>query len=128
MSDPHHPDDRRYHPGHDWASIDGNVATFGITWHAQHLLGDIVFFEPPEVGRDVRAGASYGELESVKTVSDLIAPLDGTIVEVNEGIADSPERVNEDPYGAWLVRVELADPDQVESLLTAEQYAEQISS
>jgi glycine cleavage system H protein len=122
MADEHYPEDLRYHEAHDWARIDGDVATFGITWHAQDALGDIVYFAPPVVGDTVRAGDGYGELESVKAVSDIIAPLDGEVVEVNDAIVESPESVNDDPYAAWLVKVRIAAPEQVESLLDAASY------
>lgn len=122
MADATYPDDLRYHEAHDWARLDGDVATFGITWHAQDALGDVVYYAPPELGSEISAGDSYGELESVKAVSDVIAPLGGTVLEVNAGVVDSPEQVNEDPYGAWLVRVRLSDAAEFERLLTAEQY------
>jgi glycine cleavage system H protein len=117
-----YPDELRYHKEHDWAQLDGDVATFGITWYAQDALGDIVFFAPPQVGATVKADTSYGELESVKAVSDLIAPLDGDVVEVNQSVVDTPESVNEDPYSAWLVKVRLADPASFEALMDAAAY------
>lgn len=122
MSTQTFPAELRYHEEHDWARIDGEIAEFGITWYAQDALGDVVFFAPPEVGASVRAGGSYGELESVKAVSDLIAPLDGEVVEVNQAVVDQPESVNADPYGAWLVRVRMSDPGQLEGLLDADGY------
>lgn len=128
MSNATYPAGLHYHVEHDWAQIDGDVATFGITWHAQHSLGDVVFFDPPEVGATIRANESYGELESVKAVSDLIAPLDGEVVEVNQQVVDQPELVNEDPYGAWLVKVRMATPSQVGDLLSAEQYMELVDN
>jgi glycine cleavage system H protein len=101
-----YPDDLLYHPEHDWARVEGDVATFGITWYAQDSLGDIVVYLPPEVGRSVTAGEEYGELESVKAVSGVIAPLSGEVIEVNQAAVDAPEVVNDDPYGAgWLCRV-----------------------
>jgi glycine cleavage system H protein len=101
-----YPDDLLYHPEHDWARVEGDVATFGITWYAQDSLGDIVVYLPPEVGRSVTAGEEYGELESVKAVSGVIAPLSGEVIEVNQAAVDTPEVVNDDPYGAgWLCRV-----------------------
>lgn len=127
MSSASYPDDRRYHEAHDWAQIDGDIATFGITWHAQDALGDIVFFDPAAVGDQISAGGSYGELESVKAVSDLIAPLDGEIVEVNDDVVAAPESVNDDPYAAWLVRVRMTSPDQVSGLLDAAAYRDLIS-
>lgn len=122
MGDATYPDDRRYHEAHDWVLVDGDLATFGITWHAQQQLGDIVYYAPPEPGATVRAGDSYGELESVKAVSDVIAPVDGEVVDVNEGIVSSPEQVNDDPYAAWLIRVRLTSPEQLEGLLDAASY------
>jgi glycine cleavage system H protein len=123
LAEPSYPDDLRYHDQHDWARIDGEVATFGITWYAQDNLGEVVFYDPPEVGAAVAKDASYAEVESVKAVSDVIAPLSGEIVEVNEALADAPERINEDPYGdGWLVRVRLSDPGESERLLSAGEY------
>lgn len=117
-----YPNELRYHEAHDWVSVDGDVASFGVTWHAQDALGDVVYFAPPEVGATLRAGESYGELESVKAVSDVIAPLGGEVLEVNDGVVGSPEQVNEDPYGSWLVKVRLDDPSAVDGLLDAEAY------
>ena len=123
LAEPSYPDDLRYHDQHDWARIEGDVATFGITWYAQDSLGEVVFYDPPEAGAAVEKDASYAEVESVKAVSDVIAPLSGEIVEVNEALADAPERINEDPYGdGWLVKVRLADPGEVEQLLSAADY------
>ena len=123
MADASYPDDLRYHPEHDWARIDGDVATFGITWYAQDQLGEVVFVDPPEVGKTVSKDQPYAEIESVKAVSDVVAPLSGEIVEVNEALGDSPEQINEDPYGdGWLVRVKLSDPGEVEQLLDVEAY------
>ena len=110
-ADESYPDELRYHPEHDWARIDGDTATLGITWYAQDSLGEIVHYEPPEVGASVAKDESYGEVESVKAVSDLIAPLSGEVLEVNGLLVDSPDTVTEDPYGeGWLIRVRLADP------------------
>jgi len=118
-----YPDDLRYHPEHDWARIEDGEATFGITWFAQDALGELVHFEAPEGGSTVTKDQSYAEVESVKAVSDVIAPLTGEILEVNRAVADGPETVNEDPYGeGWLVRVRLSDPAEAESLLDAEAY------
>jgi len=118
-----YPDDLRYHDQHDWARIEGEVATFGITWYAQDSLGEVVFYDPPAVGSTVEKDASYAEVESVKAVSDVIAPLSGEIVEVNEALADAPERINEDPYGdGWLVKVRLSDAGEAEQLLDAAEY------
>ena len=118
-----YPDELRYHPEHDWARIDGEEATFGITWYAQDALGEVVFFDPPEVGKSVSANESYTEVESVKAVSDVFAPMSGEITAVNDGLSDSPERINDEPYGAgWLVKVRLSDPSEAESLLDAAAY------
>ena len=124
-----YPDDLKYHPEHDWARIDGETATFGITWYAQDSLGEVVFFEPPEVGTDVAKDATYAEVESVKAVSDVYSPLSGEVVEVNAELTDSPERINEDPYGeGWLVKVKLSDPSEVDALMDAAAYKELLSS
>ncbi len=123
MADASYPSDLRYHPEHDWARIDGDVATFGITWYAQDSLGDVVFFEAPEVGAQVTQGQPYTEVESVKAVSDVYAPLSGEVIEVNSALSDSPETINEDPYGdGWLVKVRLSDPAELETLLDAAAY------
>jgi glycine cleavage system H protein len=123
MADPSYPDDLLYHAEHDWVRVDGDVGTFGITWFAQDALGEVVFFDPPEVGSTVTKDESYAEVESVKAVSDVIAPLSGEIVEVNTGLGDNPEAINDDPYGAgWMVRVRLSDPSERDSLLDAESY------
>ena len=123
MAEGTYPDDLLYHPEHDWARIDGDTATLGITWFAQDALGEVVFFDPPEVGSTITAGESYAEVESVKAVSDVIAPLSGEIVEVNTGLADAPETINSDPYGeGWLVKVRLSDPSETESLLDVATY------
>ena len=127
MADASYPEDLLYHPEHDWAKIDGDVATFGITWFAQDALGEVVFFDPPTVGSSVTAGDSYAEVESVKAVSDVIAPLSGEIVEVNGGLAGTPEAINDDPYGeGWMVKVRLSDPSETESLLDAATYTSQL--
>jgi glycine cleavage system H protein len=123
MAPASYPDDLLYHPDHDWARVEDDVATFGITWFAQDALGEVVFFDPPEVGSSVTAGEFYAEVESVKAVSDVIAPLSGEIVEVNTALADTPEAINEDPYGAgWMVRVKLSDPGQADGLLDSDAY------
>jgi glycine cleavage system H protein len=123
-----YPDDLRYHPEHDWARIEDGEATFGITWFAQDALGELVHFEAPVDGSTVSKDQSYAEVESVKAVSDVIAPLSGEILEVNQAVADAPEAVNEDPYGqGWLVRVRLSDPAEAESLLDAEAYKAQLA-
>jgi glycine cleavage system H protein len=118
-----YPDDLRYHPEHDWARIEGDEAVLGITWFAQDALGDLVHFEAPAVGGETVRGISYGEVESVKAVSDVIAPLSGEILEVNDRAVDGPEVVNDDPYGAgWLVRIRLTDSAEVDDLLDAAAY------
>jgi glycine cleavage system H protein len=118
-----YPDDLRYHREHDWARIEGDEAVFGITWFAQDALGELVHFEPPEEGASLTRDQSYAEVESVKAVSDVIAPLSGEVVEVNRAIVDAPEIVNEDPYGdGWLVRVRLSDPSEADALLDVEAY------
>ena len=118
-----YPEDLRYHPEHDWARIDGDEAVLGITWFAQDALGELVHFEAPEAGATVTKDESYGEVESVKAVSDIIAPLSGEILEVNEKVVKAPETVNEDPYGdGWLVRIRLADPAEADALLDVEAY------
>lgn len=123
MADASYPDDLRYHPEHDWARVDGETATFGITWYAQDQLGEVVFVDPPEVGRTIAKDEPYAEIESVKAVSDVVAPLSGEVVEVNEALADAPEKLNEDPYGeGWLVRVRLSDVSEVDDLLDRESY------
>jgi glycine cleavage system H protein len=123
MADASYPSELRYHPEHDWARVDGETATFGITWYAQDSLGEVVFVELPDVGAQTTAGESYTEVESVKAVSDVIAPLTGEIVEVNSALSDSPEKVNEDPYGeGWLVKVKLSDAAELDGLLDADTY------
>jgi len=128
MADASYPDDLLYHPEHDWARLDGDVATFGITWFAQDALGEVVFFDPPDVGTSVTRGESYAEIESVKAVSDVIAPLSGEIVEVNTGLADKPEAINEDPYGeGWMVRVRLSESGERDDLLSKDAYLQTLS-
>ena len=123
MADASYPDDVKYHPEHDWARIDGDVATFGITWYAQDQLGEVVFVEPPEVGKSVSKDEPYAEIESVKAVSDVVAPLSGEVVEVNAVLTDSPEKINEDPYGdGWLGKVRMSDVSEVDDLLDREAY------
>ncbi len=129
MSEETYPDDLIYHPEHDWARIDGDTASFGITWYAQDSLGEVVFFDPPEAGATVAKDSGYAEVESVKAVSDVIAPLSGEIVEVNEALADAPERINEEPYGeGWLVKVKLSDPAEADELLSAADYRKVLES
>ncbi len=128
MAEESYPDDLLYHPEHDWARIEGEEATFGITWYAQDALGEVVFYEPPEVGTRVSKDRPYSEVESVKAVSEVYAPLSGEIVAVNEKLAEAPETINEDPYGeGWLVRVKLADPSEAEALMDAEAYRRMLS-
>ena len=123
MSDATYPEDLRYHEEHDWARIEGDQATFGITWYAQDSLGEVVFFDPPEVGAEIQKDSSYAEVESVKAVSDVIAPMSGEILEVNDVLQDSPERINEDPHGeGWLVKVRLTSPEEAQQLLGVEEY------
>ena len=124
-----YPEDLRYHPEHDWARIDGDTATFGITWYAQDTLGEVVFFDPPTVGTTVTKDESYAEVESVKAVSDVVAPLSGEIVEVNSALGDEPGTVNSDPYGeGWMVKVRLSDVSEVETLLDASAYTASLPS
>jgi glycine cleavage system H protein len=128
LAEASYPDDLAYHEEHDWARVDGDVATFGITWYAQDQLGEVVFFDPPAVGKTVRKGEPYAEVESVKAVSDVIAPLSGEIVEVNEALTSAPEAINDDPYDSgWMVRVRLSDPSEVDSLMDAAAYQESLS-
>jgi glycine cleavage system H protein len=123
LADATYPDDLRYHDQHDWARIEGDVATFGITWYAQDSLGEVVFYDPPELGATIQKDSSYAEVESVKAVSEVVAPLSGEIVEVNDVLEDHPERVNEDPYGeGWLVKVRLTAPAEADALLGAAEY------
>ena len=118
-----YPDDLKYHAEHDWARVEGDEAVLGITWFAADALGELVHFEPPEVGATVKKDASYGEAESVKAVSDLIAPLSGEVLEVNQTIVDAPETVNEDPYGdGWLIRIRMSDPAETDALLDVGAY------
>ena len=127
-ADESYPDELRYHREHDWARIDGDEATFGITWFAQDALGELVHFEAPEEGSTVSKDQSYAEVESVKAVSDVIAPLSGEILAVNSAIVDAPETVNSDPYGdGWLVRVRLTSPDETDALLDAEAYRQYLA-
>jgi glycine cleavage system H protein len=123
VADASYPDDLKYHAEHDWARIEGDSATLGITWYAQDALGEIVHYEPPAGGSSLARDESYGEVESVKAVSDLIAPLSGEVVEVNQKVVDAPETINADPYGdGWLVKVRLSDPGEVDDLLDVQAY------
>ena len=128
MADASYPDDLLYHPEHDWVRLDGDTATFGITWFAQDALGEVVFFDPPEVGSSVTKDESYAEVESVKAVSDVIAPLSGEIVEVNTALGNGPEAINEDPYGeGWMVRVKLSEPGEKDALMDSKAYEASLS-
>jgi glycine cleavage system H protein len=123
LSEATYPDDLRYHDQHDWARIEGDNATLGITWYAQDSLGEVVFFDAPEVGVTIQKDSSYAEVESVKAVSDVIAPLSGEIVAVNDALEDAPEQINGDPYGeGWLVKVRLSSPEEAETLFGAAEY------
>ena len=129
MAEESYPEGLKYHPDHDWARIEGDEATFGITWYAQDALGEVVFFDPPSVGATVSAGSAYAEVESVKAVSDVFAPLSGEITEVNESLSGTPEQINGDPYGeGWLVKVKLSDPEEVDSLLDVSAYKDLLKS
>ena len=129
MADEHYPDDLKYHPEHDWARVDGDVATFGITWFAQDALGEIVFCEPPAVGSTVTKDKSYAEVESVKAVSEVVSPLSGEIVETNGALEGAPEAINDDPYGeGWMVKVKVEPGTRLDHLMTLEQYEKQIAS
>ncbi len=122
-ADESYPEDLRYHAEHDWARIEGEEASFGITWYAQEALGEVVFFEPPEIGTTVSRDEPYAEVESVKAVSDVIAPLSGEVIAVNDDAGENPEVINNDPYGdGWMVRVRLTDTAEVDSLLDVEAY------
>jgi glycine cleavage system H protein len=128
MADASYPDDLLYHSEHDWARVEGEQATFGITWFAQDALGEVVFFDPPEEGAQLKKDEAYTEVESVKAVSDVFAPLSGTVTKVNEALKDKPETINEDPYGeGWLVQVKLSDPSEAESLMDAAAYEASLS-
>jgi glycine cleavage system H protein len=128
VADPSYPDDLLYHPEHDWARIDGEEATFGITWYAQDTLGEVVFFDPPEVGAQVSKDAPYTEVESVKAVSDVISPLSGEVIAVNDVLTGAPETINSDPYGdGWLIKVRLSDPAEQDALLDAAGYEATLS-
>ena len=129
LSDAHYPDDLLYHDQHDWARLEGDQhAVFGITWYAQDSLGEVVFYDAPEVGATISKDASYAEVESVKAVSDVIAPLSGEVIEVNDALSDSPEQINEEPYGSgWLVRIRVSDASEADDLLDAETYEGSLS-
>ena len=123
-----YPDDLKYHREHDWARVEGDEAVLGITWFAQDALGELVHYEAPEQGAPVTRDTPYGEVESVKAVSDVIAPLSGEVIEVNGKVVDAPETVNEDPYGeGWLIRIRLSDPSETESLLDVDAYKQVVA-
>jgi glycine cleavage system H protein len=123
MAEETYPGDLKYHPEHDWVRVDGDTGTFGITWYAQDALGEVVFYEPPEVGAEIKKDAAYTEVESVKAVSDVIAPMSGEVTEVNEGVEENPELLNSDPYGeGWLVKVKLSDRSEADDLMDADAY------
>jgi glycine cleavage system H protein len=122
-ADESYPEELKYHREHDWARVEGDTATLGVTWYAQDALGELVHYEPPDVGSSLARDESYGEVESVKAVSDLIAPLSGEVVEVNQAVVEAPETVNSDPYGqGWLVKIKLSDPGEVDDLLDVQAY------
>ena len=128
MSDESYPEELHYHEAHDWVRVDGDTATFGITWYAQDTLGEVVFYSPPEVGATVSKDGDYGELESTKAVSALVAPLSGEVTEVNGALEGNESTVNDDPYGeGWLVRIKLSDPSETDSLMDAESYRSSLS-
>ncbi|MGE5858279.1 MAG: glycine cleavage system protein GcvH [Solirubrobacterales bacterium] len=123
MAEESYPDDLRYHPEHDWARIEGEEATFGVTWYAQDALGEVVFYEPPEVGKALSKDEADAEVESVKAVSDVYAPLSGEVSEVNPALSENPEKINQDPYGeGWMVKVKLSDPSEADALMDAAAY------
>jgi glycine cleavage system H protein len=127
VADESYPDGLLYHQEHDWAKVEGDQATFGITWYAQDQLGEVVFFDPPQVGASVSANQAYAEVESVKAVSDVFAPLSGEVLEVNEGLKETPEKLNEDPYGdGWMVKVRLSDPSETGALMDVAAYKESL--
>ena len=123
MAEASYPEDLLYHSEHDWARVDGSQATLGITWYAQDALGEVVFFDPPAIGASLVKDSPYAEVESVKAVSDVVAPLSGEIVEVNQALVEDPQPINEDPYGqGWLVKVRLDDPSECDALMDADSY------
>ena len=128
LADESYPDDLRYHREHDWVRMEGELAVFGITWYAQDALGEVVYFDPPAAGTAIARDSSYGELESVKAVSDVYAPASGEVVEANAALADQPELVNSDPYGAgWLLKVRLSDPSELDDLMDAGAYRDYLA-
>jgi glycine cleavage system H protein len=128
VADASYPDDLKYHAEHDWARIEGDSATLGITWYAQDQLGEVVYFDPPDVGSTISKDQPYAEVESVKAVSDVVAPLSGEVLEVNDALSDDPDKVNDDPYGeGWLVKIRLSDPSEVDDLMDAASYEGSLS-
>ena len=128
MADASYPEDLLYHPEHDWARVEGETATLGITWFAQDALGEVGLFDPPEVGTTITKDESYAEVESVKAVSDVIAPLSGEIVEVNTALGDKPEAINDDPYGSgWMVRIKLSNPSEADALMDQPAYTQSLT-
>jgi glycine cleavage system H protein len=128
MADETYPDDLRYHPEHDWVRVEGDEALFGITWYAQEALGEVVYFDPPDVGSTVAKDSPYGELESVKAVSDIISPASGEVLAINETMRETPETVNADPYGdGWLIRVRLSDPAELDDLMDVAAYRDYLA-
>ena len=129
MSDESYPEELRYHEAHDWARIDGDTATLGITWYAQDSLGEVVFYSPPEVGEQVVKDGDYGELESTKAVSALVAPLSGEVIAVNEALDGNERTVNDDPYGeGWMIKVKMSDPSEADGLMAAAAYRQLLES
>jgi glycine cleavage system H protein len=123
LAEESYPEDLKYHTEHDWARIDGEVATFGITWYAQEALGGVVFFDPPDIGTEIKKDMAYADIDSTKASSEVYAPLSGEVTEVNAKVDDEPEAINDDPYGeGWLVKVKLSDPSEVEALMDAAAY------
>jgi glycine cleavage system H protein len=123
LSEESYPEDLRYHAEHDWARIDGEEATFGITWYAQEALGGVVFFDPPDVGTEIKKDTAYADIDSTKASSEVYAPLSGEVTEVNAKVDDEPEAINDDPYGeGWLVKVKLTDPSEADALMDATAY------
>ncbi|MDE5791228.1 MAG: glycine cleavage system protein GcvH [Muribaculaceae bacterium] len=113
----------RYAESHEWVRVDGDIAVIGISDYAQHALGNIVYVDLPEVGDELEAGDEFGAVESVKAASDLYTPVSGSVVEINEALEDTPEAINEDAFGTWLIKVAMSDPSQVDDLLDADAYA-----
>lgn len=117
-------DDRRYAESHEWVKVDGDIATIGISDYAQHALGDIVYVDLPEVGDEFAAGDVFGAVESVKAASDLICPVSGEVIEINEDLEDAPEKINQDAFDSWIIKIRMADPKELEAVMDAAKYAE----